>query len=193
MKNKKQRSLNISKETEKMRDKLDRLGTNPRGQTSDMIDIFMEKLYQAMKQHIPTTRTGRKKGNTPLSPEARLSIRKKHRKWEKYRQKKDNESYREYTKARNKAKSIITRERKNKEKQIAETANTNCKSFSSYVNSKRKTKSGVSELHTVQDGTTVIATTDIEKAEILAEFFSSVFTNENDNDIMLENVPFKER
>ena len=129
-----------------------------------------------------------------MRPGARLSIRKKHRKWEKYRQKRDNESYREYMKARNKAKSIITRERNNKEKQIAETAKTNCKSFWSYVNSKRKTKSGVSELHTVQDGKTVIATTDIEKAEILAEYFSSVFTNENGNDMtMLQNVPFEER
>lgn len=117
------------------------MGQNPRGQkqTSDMMDIFMEKLYQAMKQHIPTKRIGRKKGNTRLSPEAKLSIRKKHRKWGKYRQKKDNESYREYTKARNTAKSVITTESKNKEKKIAETVKTNCKSFWSYGNSKRKT------------------------------------------------------
>jgi hypothetical protein len=51
--------------------------------------------------------------------EARHSIRKKHRSWGKYRCKQDSESYKEYTKARNKAKSIITRERKNREKQIA--------------------------------------------------------------------------
>ena len=57
--------------------------------------------------------------------EARHSIRKKHRSWGKYRCKQDSESYKEYTKARNKAKYIITRERKNREKQIAETAKSN--------------------------------------------------------------------
>lgn len=45
-----------------------------------------------------------------------------------------------------------------------------------------------------QNGTTVIATTHIEKAEILAEYFSSVLTNENDNDMtMLGNVHFEEK
>jgi hypothetical protein len=43
-----------------------------------------------------------------------------------------------------------------------------------FVNSKRKTKSGVSELHTERDGIKIIASDDGEKAEILADFFSSV-------------------
>jgi hypothetical protein len=98
----------------------------------------MSKLTFAMKHNIQTKRIGNKKGNTPLSLEARRSIRKKHRSWEKYRCKQDSESYKEYTKARNKAKSIITRERKNREKQIAETAKSNSKHYWSYVNSKRK-------------------------------------------------------
>ena len=159
--------------------------------TTDMIDIFMSKLTFAMKHNIQTKRIGNKKGNTPLSLEARRSIRKKHRSWEKYRCKQDSESYKEYTKARNKAKSIISRERKNREKQIAETAKSNSKHFWSYVNSKRKTKSGVSELHTERDGIKIIASDDGEKAEILADFFSSVFTIENDDDeTLLENIQY---
>ena len=151
----------------------------------------MSKLTFAMKHNIQTKRIGNKKGNTPLSLEARRSIRKKHRSWEKYRCKQDSESYKEYTKARNKAKSIITRERKNREKQIAETAKSNSKHFWSYVNSKRKTKSGVSELHTERDGIKIIASDDGEKAEILADFFSSVFTIENDDDeTLLENIQY---
>jgi hypothetical protein len=90
-----------------------------------MIDIFMSKLTLAMKHNIPTKRIGHKKGNTPLSLEARRSIRKIRRSWGKYRCKQDSESYKEYTKARNKAKSIITREWKNREKQIVETAKSN--------------------------------------------------------------------
>jgi hypothetical protein len=125
--------------------------------TTDVIDIFMSKLTFAMKHNIQTKRIGNKKGNTPLSlQEARRWIRKKHRSWKQYRYKQDRESYKEYTKDRNKAKSIITRERKNREKQIAETAKSNSKHFRSYVNSKRKTKSGVSELHTERDGIKII-------------------------------------
>ena len=59
--------------------------------------------------------------------------------------------------------------------------------------SKRKTKSGVSELHTEHDGIKIIASDDGEKAEILANFFSSVFTTENDNDeTLLENIQYDE-
>jgi len=61
-----------------------------------------------------------------LSEETRRIIREKHRSWEKYRKCKDNDSYRKYTRARNKAKSTITRERKQREKEIAESAKTNC-------------------------------------------------------------------
>ena len=47
--------------------------------TTDMIDIFMSKLTLAMKHNIQTKRIGNKKGNTPLSLEARRSIRKKQK------------------------------------------------------------------------------------------------------------------
>ena len=55
--------------------------------------------------------------------------------------------------------------------------------FWKYVNSKRKTKSGVSELHTKKYNLTFIASNDNEKAEVLANFFSSMFTLETDSNI----------
>ncbi|CAC5397413.1 unnamed protein product [Mytilus coruscus] len=64
-------------------------------------------------------------------------------------------------------------------KEIAESAKTNRKTFWKYVNSKRKSISGISELHTKVNGTEFIASTDSEKAEVQAEFFSSVFTLES--------------
>ncbi|CAG2203942.1 unnamed protein product [Mytilus edulis] len=88
-----------------------------------------------------------------------------------------------YFKARNKVKTVTRNERKRHEKQIAESAKTNCKTFWKYVNSKRKSISGISELHTKVNGTEFIASTDSEKAEVLAEFFSSVFTLESDNPV----------
>jgi hypothetical protein len=51
------------------------------------------------------------------------------------------------------------------------------------VNSKRKTKTGVSELHDKSEFGTFIASSDGDKAEILANFFSSVFTDEDVNNL----------
>ena len=156
--------------------------------TNDMVNIFMEQLTAAMNNHIPTKKCSNKPRKTPLSEETRCIIREKHRAWEKYRKCKDNDSYRKYTRARNKAKSTITRERKQREKEIAESAKTNYKNFWSYINSKRKARSGISELHSKVDNKTHIANTDQEKAEVLAKFFTSMFTKETDDDkILLDN------
>jgi hypothetical protein len=52
-----------------------------------------------------------------------------------------------------------------------------------HVNSKRKTKTGVTELHHKSESGTFIANSDGDKAEILAKFFSSVFTDEDVNNL----------
>ncbi|CAC5405383.1 unnamed protein product [Mytilus coruscus] len=65
----------------------------------------------------------------------------------------------------------------------AENAKSNGKTFWKYVNSKRKSISGISELHTKVNGAEFIASTDNEKAEVLADFFSGLFTLELDNPV----------
>ncbi|KAK3095343.1 hypothetical protein FSP39_013497 [Pinctada imbricata] len=143
--------------------------------------FFMRHLNCAIEKHVPIKRV-RKKGATPLGPEAVNSIRRKHRAWTTYYESRDATHYREYCKARNKVKSMIKKDRKVRERRIAETSKSNSKNFWSYVNSKRKTKSGIGELHTQKDGKTCIASTDLDKAEVLGEFFTSVFTMEDNHD-----------
>lgn len=94
------------------------------------------------------------------------------------------DKYREYCKARNKVKKLTRKERKEREKQVAETAKSNSKNFWKFVNSKRKCKSGISELHEKTESGTFIASSDKDKSEILANFFSSVFTDED-----VDNIP----
>ena len=103
--------------------------------------------------------------------------------WERYMEDRSKEKDREYCKARIKVKRLTRKERKEREKQEAESAKTNSKNFWKFVNSKRKCKSGISELHEKTDTGTFIASCDRDKSEILANFLSSVFTEEDVNNL----------
>ena len=70
------------------------------------------------------------------------------------------------------------------EMKLAAEAKSNPKAIWKYINSKTKTRVGVSELNTdPADPTSKLTTSDKEKAEVLGQFFSSVFTTEPDGDI----------
>ena len=90
----------------------------------------------------------------------------------------DDNSYKLYAKARNKVKWLVKKEKREREKEIAQTSKSNPKNFWKYVNSKRKTASGIAELHTKTDDSTFVAESDEDKAEVLSDFFSSVLTKE---------------
>ena len=68
--------------------------------------------------------------------------------------------------------------KQNFEKKLAENIKTNSKSFYSYVSSKRRTKAKIGPL---KNKTGKIVTDDKETAEILNEYFASVFTVEDVN------------
>jgi hypothetical protein len=150
--------------------------------TEEMEGMFMNNLIAAMDSSIPRIKNTPRKGKTPLSAATVKCIRRKHRLWTRYMETRDDDRYREYCKARNKVKTVIRKDRKEREKQIAESSKSNSKNFWKYVNSKRKSVSGVSELHTVVDGQPYIANSDEAKADVLANFFSSVFTAEPDGE-----------
>ena len=63
--------------------------------------------------------------------------------------------------------------------------------FWSYVQSKTRTKSGICDLTYFEDNIKLSATTDKRKAEVLASFFSSVFTNEPSSD-ETPSIPYVE-
>ena len=67
-------------------------------------------------------------------------------------------------------------EQMNQEKQVASSSRRNQKKFWQFVNRKTKMKQGVANLEDPQSGE--IATSNVEKANILADYFTSVFTKE---------------
>ena len=88
----------------------------------------------------------------------------------------EDTKWREYCKARNQVKKMTRQIRKNIERDIAKQAKTNPKRFWNYVNSKTKTRQGISQLKV--PNTDTMTESDTDKAEVLQNHFSSVFTDE---------------
>ena len=148
------------------------------GDVNSMLNNFMERVTAAKEKYIPRSRPFPRKGTVPLCKNTVEAIKRKHRTWTRFIESRDENSYKLYAKARNKVKWLVRKEKRAREKEIAQTSNSNPKNFWKYVNSKRKTTSSISELHTKRQDSTFIAESDEDKAEVLSDFFSSVFTKE---------------
>ena len=87
----------------------------------------------------------------------------------------------EYHRLRNKVRRAMRYHQKCREKEVADNAKTNPKKFWQYINRRTKTTTGIADLEGLGHK---LMNDDKEKAEILANFFSSVFTKEN-----MDNIP----
>ena len=120
------------------------------------------------------------------------AMKKKNHLWSKVRKNLATEEENlQYKRLRNKVKSLTRKSKKAFEKKIAKNLKNNPKAFWSYTQSKTKSRSTIPDL--LKPGTEkdpVYVKTDPEKAELLLEYFSSVFTTEPDTDSM---PPFEER
>ena len=103
------------------------------------------------------------------------AIRKKHTKWQKYLHNKTEENYTLYKSARNEVITELRRSKYNYEKDLATRIKTDNKLFWSYVRSKIRTKSNICQLE-LPDGSST--NYNQEKAEILNNYFASVFAEE---------------
>ena len=91
--------------------------------------------------------------------------------------------YQEYAKLRNQVKNSVKKAKMSMERDIVRDVKKNPKKFQKYANSKRKTKSEISELRTNTENGVKITENDRDKTEVLAGFFSSVFTKEPEGEI----------
>ena len=159
--------------------------------SGDTIDEQWKGLKDTIKmleeEFIPHRMVGscnRHKGKIPLDEASVRKIKKKHTLWKRYMETKDGMYYTEFCKARNQVRKMTRKLQKQFEMKLAAEAKSNPKAIWKYINSKTKTRVGVSELNTdPADPTSKLTTSDKEKAEVLGQFFSSVFTTEPDGDI----------
>ena len=150
---------------------------------SDNVDAqweeFKEIYNTAVNQSIPTRKikSGKFQHPIPLDKETRTKINRKCRLWKEYMATKNPATYTAYCKVRNQVRRITRKATKLYEKDIAAQAKDNPKKFWTYVRSKTKRREDIPNLNKPDNTTT---STNQEKAELLAEYFTSVFTNEPD-------------
>jgi hypothetical protein len=141
---------------------------------------FREKIGEATRKFVPMTKTGGKGRKKWMDAKTLASVRKKHQMFRKWQESRSAKDYAEYAKASNRAKKDCRRAKVKLEETVASQAKRNPKSFWSYVKSKTSTRTGIGELQK-EDGTRT--KNDKEKAQLLNNFFKSVFTQEPEGDL----------
>jgi len=107
-------------------------------------------------------------------------VKKKYHAWKRYTFTRNYRDYEEYCRARNSATKAIRFSKVKHQKGVAESCRDSPKAFWSYVKSETKTKSSVNDLIDSNGNT---CSTGEDKARVLNDFFSSVFTKEDEGDL----------
>ncbi len=155
---------------------------------SNMTNV--DQIWECFKKHLMDVQERRvpnkivlcnqlRRWDVPMDSRLRGEIKRKDRLWTRHMKHRSKESQREYCKARNKVVKLTKWNRKRFEKNLAAQAKTNPKAIWKYIQSKSKVKDGIADLHiNPEDSDSPTTMDDRAKANILANFFSSVFTEE---------------
>ena len=146
-----------------------------KGDVQAQWDIFTIKIREVVERCIPKkVMSERSKNPGPLNVKIRAKIRRKNRLWKKYLLTRDVQAYQEYCRLRNQVRRLI---RKAQKKCIISQIKENPKKFWQYAQAKMKTRTGIPNLikYELKDD---ITNSDLEKAQLLADYLSSVSTRE---------------
>ena len=116
-----------------------------------------------------------KQHKLPMSSEVRDVLRDKHKTWKDFKKEKSQRNYENYTSARNKVRKLTRQCVRKHEEDVSKSIKHQPKKFWNYVNKKIKTTETIPAL---KIGPDKWAMNDKDKADTLANFFSSVFTIE---------------
>ena len=145
--------------------------------------VFFDILEKLMRKHTPVKTPRKRKKNLYMTRDSVRLKNKKLRLWRKYTKTKGLFDRRNYDRCKNELRELTRKLRRDYETMISEGSKEKPKMFWSYAKSRLKTREQITSL-TKPDGTTAKSAKD--KAEALNDFFSSVFTVED-----IENLPAK--
>ena len=138
-------------------------------------------------KHVPRMKLDgtRKQHRKPVWMNDRVlsRIKKKKTAFENYKRTREGKDYLEYCKIRNTAKAETRKAVREYEKEIAKLSKKNPKAFYRHVNSKLKPRTGMSEL---KDNNGASIGDDKQKAELFNDFFSTVYTLDDQ-----QNIPYE--
>ena len=138
---------------------------------------FKARLDEVQAKHVPLKK--RRCNRRPVWMNARIlrTIRKKRKLWKRYSQSRDYEDHQAYKRVEKEVQRSVRKAKRDFERKLAKSAKSNPKQFYSYIKSKTANRESVGPL---KDGAGV--TTESGRiAELLNNFFSSVFTTEDLN------------
>jgi len=152
----------------------------------EILESFYEIVDTNVKEWVPPMGNKVFKRSKPpwLNKSARKEIKNKRCAWNRYTRSKSYAKYLSYTKARNKAAKTIKRAKKEFEKKLAKECKTNPKAFHKYANFKSKSNKKVIRLRDKEGN---VQLKDEANAKTLNEYFTSVFTKEDDADVLIMN------
>jgi len=140
--------------------------------TEQMWTSLKGKLHHAVKKYVPTRRIRPNGRAVWMTKEVMSALERKKRLWKSA---KAGGSMEEYKEAEKKARNMVRNAKRRMEKKLAEGQEGNKRPFYAYI--KKKTKSRVT-VGPLKNGEGRTVAEDSEMAEVLNEFFSSVFTRE---------------
>ena len=167
------------------------------GKTADECFVFFrDKVVQATKRHIPK-KTIQINNPSWLNNEVQEAIAHRERLYQAHKTNPSQESQQAHTLAARRVNKVVRRAKRNKEINVARMAKHNPKAFYAYVNERRVVRDSIGPL---QNSAGALKTSATDKANILNDYFVSVFTNEDTNNIpevelyeelqSLENINF---
>ena len=144
---------------------------------------FTSILNNAVNSCVPVTKRRSRKNTKPKwwNNEIKTGLSNKNRAYRKYQLTRDDNDKTEYERLRRTTKKFIKQSKKNLEMHIASKIKSNPKEFYSYVRQKKVITSNIGPLR-LDNGEHVSNEKDV--AEILNEYFASVFTVEDTNGIV---------
>ena len=147
--------------------------------------------YVPMRKTRPVTGAENLKHRKALDRRILRTVKRKHRLWQRYMETRDGQKYEKYRKERNKLKSRLRASRRRHVRNIAKQAKSNPKKFWAFINNKAAYKDAIPELSikNKSDNTVKLTNGPRERADALADYFSSVFTREENTDPGCENNP----